>query len=72
MMPTKANSAHTRSNGRCLVTRLASSFSLCSGLRALSATRDGGPKAVDRVATSGGVNDFGKRRCKAETTYRNS
>lgn len=62
IIPTRANSEHTRKTGRCLVTRAASSFSRCSGARADSAARDGALSAVEKAETRAGVNALGNRR----------
>jgi hypothetical protein len=66
MIPTSANSAHTRKMGRCLVIRAASSFSRCSGAIADNVARDGALSATDKVATSAGVKEVENRLCRAD------
>jgi hypothetical protein len=66
MIPTSANSAHTRKMGRCLVIRAASSFSRCSGAKADNAARDGALSAADKEATSAGVKEVENRLCRAD------
>jgi hypothetical protein len=66
MIPTSANSAHTRKMGRCLVIRAESSFSRCSGAKADNAARDGALSAADREVTSAGVKEVENRLCRAD------
>jgi hypothetical protein len=69
MIPTKANSEHTRRIGLCLDTRAESSFSRCSGAIADSAVREGGPRADDNDDITTGVNVLGNLRCNADIIW---
>lgn len=62
IIPTRANSEHTRSTGRCLVILVVSSFSRCSEGRLAREARDGAARAAANEVTTLGVKVVGKRR----------
>lgn len=61
IIPTSANSEQTRMIGRCLVTRVESSFSRCSGVKDANVAREGAAIAADRFEIKAGVKVLGKR-----------